>query len=147
MTNFKSEKPSYGWIGLQLDGQYKITKVGVAFPKDSKKEDYLLGIIEGSNDPSFIDVDPFYMITEEIKKNKINYFNIKSTKKYEYIRYIGPNNKYSILSELNIYGEGKMDKMLNSKKVSDDDKNYYYQATNLPLVVIHIKDSEEPIDK
>ena len=87
------------------------------------------------------------MITEEIKKNKINYFNIKSTKKYEYIRYIGPNNKYSILSELNIYGEGKMDKMLNSKKVSDDDKNYYYQATNLPLVVIHTKDSEEPIDK
>lgn len=40
-----------------------------------------------------------------------------------------------------------MDKMLNSKKVSDDDKNYYYQATNLPLVVIHTKDSEEPIDK
>ena len=76
-TDFKSEKPSNGWIGLQLDSQYKIKKIGVAFPKDSKKEDYLLGIIEGSNDPTFLEADPLYMITEEIKNNEINYFEIK----------------------------------------------------------------------
>jgi len=71
-TDFKSSNPSNGWIGLQLDAQYKIKKIGVAFPKDAKKEDYLLGILEGSNDPTFIEGDPLYMITEEIKNNKIN---------------------------------------------------------------------------
>lgn len=147
LTYFKSEKPSNGWIGVQLDGQYKISKIGLAFPKDSKKEDYLLGIIEGSNDPTFFDADPLYMITEEINISKINYFKIKATKKYEYIRYIGPNNRYCILSDLEIFGDGKIDTNLNSKKVSDEDQNYYYQATNLPLVVIHTKDSEEPYDK
>ena len=146
-TIFKSEKPSNGWIGLQLDGQYKITKVGVAFPKDSKKEDYLLGIIEGSNDPTFFDADPLYMITDILKDNSVNYFEIKPTKKYEYVRYIGPNNKACIIADLEIYGEGKVDPNLNSKIVSEEDNNYYYQATNIPLIVIHTKDAEEPYDK
>ena len=145
-TNFKSDKPSNGWIGLQLDSQYKITKIGIAFPKESKKEDYLLGILEGSNDPTFIDAEPLYMITEEINNNKIKYIDIKSTQRYEYIRYIGPNNKYCIISELEIYGDGKIDTNLNSMIVSNEE-DYYYQATNLPLVVIHTEDSVEPYDK
>ena len=145
-TDFKSSNPSNGWIGLQLDAQYKIKKIGVAFPKDAKKEDYLLGILEGSNDPTFIEADPLYMITEEIKNNKINYFEIKSTKKYEYIRYIGPNNKNCIISELEVYGDGKENTNLNSLKTSNEE-NYYYQATNLPLVVIHTEESVEPVDK
>ena len=31
--------------------------------------------------------------------------------------------------------------------VNEEDNNYYYQASNLPLVVIHTKDAEEPYDK
>ena len=86
------------------------------------------------------------MITEEIKNNKINYFEIKSTKKYEYIRYIGPNNKNCIISELEIYGDSKISTNLKSMIVFNE-KEYYYQATNLPLVVIHIEESAEPVDK
>jgi hypothetical protein len=146
-TIFKSEKPSNGWIGLQLDGQYKITKIGVAFPEGSKEEEYLLGILEGSNDPTFIDADPIYMIIDKLNENSVNYFEIKTTKKYEYIRYIGPNNKNCIIADLEIYGEGKIDTKLNSIMVNEEDNNYYYQASNLPLVVIHTKDAEEPYDK
>lgn len=145
-TNFKSEKPSNGWIGVQLDSQYKIKKIGVAFPTDSKKEDYLLGIIEGSNDPTFIEADPLYMITEEIKNNEMNYFEIKSSQKYEYIRYIGPNNKNCIISELEVYEDSKININLKSIIVSSE-QEYYYQATNLPLVVIHTEESVEPVDK
>lgn len=145
-TNFKSEKPSNGWIGVQLDSQYKIKKIGVAFPTDSKKEDYLLGIIEGSNDPTFIEADPLYMITEEIKNNEMNYFEIKSIQKYEYIRYIGPNNKNCIISELEVYEDSKINTNLKSIIVSSE-QEYYYQATNLPLVVIHTEESVEPVDK
>ena len=86
------------------------------------------------------------MITEEINNNKIKYIDIKSTQRYEYIRYIGPNNKYCIISELEIYGDGKIDTNLNSMIVSNEEA-YYYQATNLPLVVIHTEDSVEPYDK
>ena len=145
-TDFKSEKPSNGWIGLQLDSQYKIKKIGVAFPKDSKKEDYLLGIIEGSNDPTFLEADPLYMITEEIKNNEINYFEIKSTKKYEYIRYLGPNDKNCIISELEVYEDSKINTNLKSMIVSSE-QEYYYQATNLPLIVIHTEEAVEPVDK
>ena len=145
-TDFKSEKPSNGWIGLQLDSQYKIKKIGVAFPKDSKKEDYLLGIIEGSNDPTFLEADPLYMITEEIKNNEINYFELKSTKKYEYIRYLGPNDKNCIISELEVYEDSKINTNLKSMIVSSE-QEYYYQATNLPLIVIHTEGSVEPVDK
>ena len=145
-TNFKSEKPSNGWIGVQLDSQYKIKKIGVAFPTDSKKEDYLLGIIEGSNDPTFIEADPLYMITEEIKNNEMNYFEIKSSQKYEYIRYIGPNNKNCIISELEVYEDSKINTNLKSIIVSRE-QEYYYQATNFPLVVIHTEESVEPVDK
>ena len=31
--------------------------------------------------------------------------------------------------------------------VNEEDNNYYYQASNLSLVVIHTKDAEEPYDK
>ena len=86
------------------------------------------------------------MITEEIKNKKINYFEIKATKKYEYVRYIGPNNKYCIISELEIYGDGKVDTNLKSMIVSNEE-DYYYQATNLPLVIIHTEESVEPYDK
>ena len=145
-TDFKSEKPSNGWIGLQLESQYKIKKIGVAFPKDSKKEDYLLGIIEGSNDPTFLEADPLYMITEEIKNNEINYFEIKSTQKYEYIRYLGPNDKNCIISELEVYEDSKINTNLKSMVVSSE-QEYYYQATNLPLMIIHTEEAVEPVDK
>ena len=99
---FKSEKPSNGWIDLQLDGQYKIIKIGVAFPEGSKEEDYLLGIFEGSNDPTFIDSDPIYMIIDKLNENSVNYFEIKTTKKYGNIHYIGPNIKNCIIADLEI---------------------------------------------
>ena len=74
----------------------KITKVSVAFPEGSKEEDYLLEILEGSNDPTFIDAEPIYMVIDKLNENSVNYFEIKTTKKYESIRYICPNNKNCI---------------------------------------------------
>ena len=44
-TEFKSSQNSNGWIGLQLNNAYRITKIGWA-QKGSDKENYLLGIFE-----------------------------------------------------------------------------------------------------
>lgn len=146
-TYFKSEEAEGGWIGLKLDSKYYITKLGFAFPKDSKNEDYLLGIIEAANDPTFYDSTILYMITNELKLGEMNYIEIKSMERFKYIRYLGPDKKYSIISELEIYGDDELDDntALKSKKLSSE--VYYYQPTNLPLMIINTENSVTPYDK
>ena len=143
-TYFKSSQESNGWIGLKLDSKYIITQIGFAFPKDSDQKDYLLGIIEAANEPTFVESIPLYMITAEMKLGEMNYISIKSSERYKYIRYIGPNKKYSIISELEIYGD---DELGVNEKARNDDEEYYYQATNIPLVILQTEDSVEPFDK
>ena len=146
-TTFKSKNPSGGWIGIKLDSKYKITKIGVAFPENAARQDYQLAIIEGSLDPTFLDSVPLYMITNEIKSGEIFYITINSNNKYKYIRYVGPTNSYCILSELEIYGDDELDdnKIINSKEFKEEE--YYYQPTNIPLIVIQTEESVEPYDK
>ena len=147
-TSFSSKDASKGWIGLKLDSKYLITKIGLAFPINSKKEDYLLSILEGSNEPTFTDSTILYMITEELNLGEMNYISIKTNKRFKYIRYIGPNNKYCIISELEIYGDDELGKNTRLNVLSSkNDDDYYYQATNLPLVIINTEDSIEPFDK
>ena len=147
-TSFISKEASKGWIGLKLDSKYLITKIGLAFPINSKKEDYLLSILEGSNDPTFTDSTILYMITEELKLGEMNYISIKTSSRYKYIRYIGPNGKYCVISELEIYGDDELGTNIKLNSLSSkNDEDYYYQATNLPLVIINTEDSIEPFDK
>ena len=147
-TSFTSKEASKGWIGLKLDSKYLITKIGLAFPINSKKEDYLLSILEGSNDPTFTDSTILYMITEELKLGEMNYISIKTSSRYKYIRYIGPNGKYCVISELEIYGDDELGTNIKLNSLSSkNDEDYYYQATNLPLVIINTEDSIEPFDK
>ena len=145
-TTFKSQKDSDGWIGLKLDSKYKITRIGVAFPENSVKEDYLLAIIEGSIDPTFYDSQTLYMITNEIKPGEMFYFPLNSNHKFKYIRYIGPSNRYCIISELEIYGDDELDDNKIGNK-NNKEEEYYYQPTNLPLVVIQTEESVEPYNK
>ena len=146
-TIFKSNNPSKGWIGLKLDSKYKIVQIGLGFPDNTEKENYLLAIIEGSNQPSFEDSVPIYMLTEELKAGQMNYITIKSNQRYKYIRYISPNNKYCIISELEIYGDDELDSNIIQNIGSSDEEDYYYQPTNLPLVIIQTEESFEPTDK
>ena len=148
-TYFKASEAKNGWIGLKLDSKYLITKIGYAFPKDSKKEDYLLGIFEASNEPNFYDSVVLFMITQEAKTGEMNYVTLQLNQRFKYIRYVGPNNKYSIISELEIYGDdelGTNEKLIKSK-IMDEDEDYYYQPTNLPLMIINTENSEMPEDK
>ena len=138
-TIFKSSKPSNGWIGLKLESKFTISRIGVSFPNNAKKEEYLLGIFEGANDASFFESNPIFMITEELELGKINYFEIKSNIKYQYFRYIGPNNSSCIISELEIYRDEESE--------TNNEEDNYYQLTNLPLIVINTEDSVEPYDK
>ena len=137
-TSFKSSYDKC-WIGLDLLYEHYITKIGWA-QNNEDKSNYLLGIFEGSNNESFYDALPLYMIKEEGKINEINYVDIYTNKAFRYIRYVGPNNKSCIISEIEIYGHNNQTDLLG---YINNDENYYYQPTNIPLLVIH---SENPRD-
>ena len=139
-TEFKSIQNSNGWIGLEFENSYRITKIGWA-QKESDKENYLLGIFEGGNDPSFFDAVPLTMLTEEGKENEINYIDIDVTRSFKYIRYIGPNGKNCTISQLEFYGyEVKADEI-------EGIEEKLYQPTGIPLIVINTEGGVEPKDK
>ena len=139
-TEFKSSDSTYSWIGLEFPSSYIITKIGWG-QKENIKSNYILGVFEGSNDPNFFDALPLSMIVEEGKNEEINYINIKTTKSFKYVRYIGPNGKNSIISILEFYGyESKEDNIEKNEEI-------IYQPTNLPLIVINTENSVEPKDK
>ena len=70
------------------------------------------------------------------KIGEINSVSINFKKRFQFVRYVGPQGKYCKISILNIYGyEG-----------SESDSQYY-QLTNLPLFVMHSYSGLEPEDK
>ena len=139
-TEFKSSQQSNGWIGLELDNTYRITKIGWA-QKESDKENYLLGIFEGGNDPSFFDAIPLTMIVEEGKEGEINYINIDVTRSFKYVRYIGPSGKNCTISQLEFYGYEKIESEI------EEVQEKLYQPTGIPLIVIQTEGAVEPVDK
>ena len=139
-SEFKSSKNSNGWVGLELEKSYRITKIGWG-QKQGDKENYLLGIFEGGNDPSFFDAIPLTMIVEEGKSGEINYINIDVTRSFRYVRYVGPNGKNCTISQLEFYGYEKEE-----KDVGDEEEKLY-QPTGIPLIVIQTEEGKEPKDK
>ena len=96
----------------------------------------MLGIFEASNTKTFEDAIPLYMIKTNGKIGEINSININFNKRFQYVRYVGPEGKYCKISVLKIYGYHD----------SESDSKYY-QPTTLPLFVIHSITGLEPEDK
>jgi len=129
------------WVGLELSSPAKITKIGFSH-LSSVPKDYLLGVFQGSNDKTFSDAFPLYMIKEEIEPNKINFFEISCSKTFKYLRYVGPKNKDASSSFFEIYGTYESnEKLLRGLKELNEDM---FQPTNLPLMVINSENGEMP---
>ena len=120
---------------MELESDFIITQI-----RWNKKEDYdlnyLLGIFEGANDPSFKDAVPLGMIKGEIKV--VNYIDVNTSNTYKYVRYIPPNKNYSDISPVKI-SDGK--KIENSE---ENENKKVFQATNLPLVYIYTENKTNP---
>ena len=136
-TEFKSSSKD-GWVGLEFSSPVKISQIGWA-QKGTDKNNYFLGIFEGSNDKSFFDAIPIHMITSEGESNKINLVKISCTQTFKYLRYIGPSGKNSVIAQIEVYGESS------SEEVSEPEN--LYQPTKLPLVVINTENGKMPADK
>jgi len=124
-----------GWVGQKFLEKKIITKIQWGQMEDDHNN-YLLGVFEGANSKTFEDAIPLYMIKTIGKIREINTVKINFKKRFQYVRYVGPQGKHCKISILNIYGyEG-----------SESDSKYY-QPTNLPLFIIHSYSGLEPEDK
>ena len=123
---------------IELEPDYIITKIGWT-KREDYKFNYLLGIFEGSNDPSFLDAVPIAMIKEQGNLNAINYIDVNIPRVYKYIRYIPPNQNKTDISPIKFYGQLQSEIDINLRED--------FQITNLPLISIHTEDSIKPTQK
>ncbi len=121
---------------IEFEEEYIITKI--AWPKkDDYKYNYLLGIFEGSNEPSFMNGIPIGIIKEKDELNEFNYLDIFSPNSFKYIRYNPPNRNNTSLDQIQIFGYLKSES-------NHPNGEKYFQLTNLPLISIHTENSSEP---
>ena len=108
----------------------------------TKTEDYdfnyLLGIFEASNDPSFMNGIPIGIIKKNGKFNEVNFIDVVATEPYKYIRYIPPNSNNTKIFPIKIYG-------YELEKNEKFEIQNYFQITNLPLVSIHTENFTDPL--
>ena len=109
-----------------------ITKIGFA-PSSKEPKDYLLCVFQGSNDETFFDAFPLYMITQELEADEINAIKIDCTEKFKYVRYVGPEGKSSTVSEFEVYGI--------SEGIEETEVKNFYQPTYIPLLIINSENS------
>lgn len=137
-TYYASHDRSYTWVGLDLGTAHVITRVGWSPRNDiyNGENRVVLGVIQGANQPDWLDAVPIYMITEKGVIGRMDYADIDVSRAFRYVRYIGPHDARCNIAELEFYGyEAK----------GDDSR--LFRFTNLPMVVINTKDGQEPFDK
>jgi hypothetical protein len=136
-TFFASWERSYTWTGLDLGGQYVITKVGWSPRNDVHGEErVVLGIFEGANREDFMDALPLYIIKERGTIGVISYADVNCSAGFRYVRYVGPSDARCNIAEIEFYGHQ-----------GEGDNSQLYQLTNIPTVSIHTLDGVIPFDK
>ena len=134
-TFYASMDRARTWVGLDLGQAHVITKVGWS-PRTSQLQRVQLALFEGSNSPDFLDAVPLYLIPGPGEANVMHYADVKVTRGFRYVRYVGPSDARCNIAELEFYGyegEGK--------------DSVWYQVTNLPTVSIHTYAGYDPRDK
>ena len=136
-TFFASYERSYTWAGLDLGTPHVITRVGWSPRNDSQGEKrVLLGVFEGANREDFMDALPLYVIGEKGTIGTISYADVKCSRGFRFVRYVGPSDARCNIAELEFYGYA-----------GEGDDSHLYQVTNLPTVTIHTLNGEIPYDK
>ena len=123
-----------GWRGLDLGSQYMITSVGWNPLSTTTAE---LGLFEGANSPDFMDAIPLYLHNGASQANQMNYASVQCSRGFRYVRYLKSVHK----------GEYKIQALEFRGVAGAGDDSHLPQLTNLPTVVIHTANNQEPYDK
>ncbi len=139
-TYFASYDRSRTWCGLDLGSKHVITKVRWA-PRDDMHgaARVKLCIFEGANEADFSDAVPLYMNAEEGVIGQYQEAEVNVSRGFRYVRYVGPNDSRCNVAEVEFYGyEGETD---------GSNSGTFYRPSNLPLVIVHAENAQEPADK
>ena len=123
---------------IEISSEHVVTQISWT-KKGDNKLNYILGIFEGANDPSFSDAVPIAMIKEQGVLNEVNILDVNVPNSYKYIRYIPPNKEKADISPIKLSGQLKSE--INASQKKD------FQVTNLPLVSINVENSVFPSNK
>ena len=134
-TIFSKSHRNAGWAGLDLGEKHIITRVAFC-PRESQPGRMMLGVFEGANSPDFGDAVPLHIIDSEPSVNRLTNSEIRCSRGFRYVRYVGPNDAKCNLAELEFYGYR-----------GEGDDTVLPQPTNLPAVVIHTTDAQDIVDK
>jgi len=136
-TYYASYGSSYTWVGLDLGSKHVITRIGwLPRAEEGGREAMVLGVFEGANRADFMDAMPIYMINQSVTDGQMNYHDVSSSVGFRYVRYLGPSGAHSQVAELAFYGHS-----------GEGDNTNLYRPTNLPCIVIHTKNNQEPWNK
>lgn len=116
---------SLRWVGFFLSSPHVITRISWTF-KSNTFQNEMFGIFEGANEPNFIDAIPLYMFKDQ---SNINSIEIQSQSSFKYIRYVSPLKKDISIENIEVYGY--------ESKGDDQNEGNFYQATNIPLIVVN----------
>lgn len=149
-TFFASYARSGTWAGLDLGRPHVITRVGCAPRNDGNGPKRLcLAVFEGANRPDFLDAVPIYMVQRQGVIGQMMYADVKGQQAFRYVRYMGPNDARCNVAEVEFYGY-ESDVVTFDPAEGEAVKtpaDFYYRPTNLPLVVVHTENAQEPYDK
>ena len=145
-TAYASYYRKFGWVGLGLDGQYVITRVGYA-PRNGWPQRMNLGVFEGANLEDFSDAVPLGIITEQPAEGQMTYMDIHCSRGFKYVRFCHTNPGSGAdlssadtvrcnVAELEFYGYP-----------SAGDDLHLFTLTNLPTVTIHLFDNKDVVNK
>ena len=122
---------------FELDSLYVIEQI--KFTKNSDEPfDYLFGIFEASNYSALSNFLPIGMIKESESTNSGEIsLNINSPCAFKYIRYNPPKSNGKYITNIKISRRAFSE--------TDTPSGNYFTPTNLPLMIINTKNSEEPL--
>lgn len=136
-TYFASYQRSGTWVGLDLGAPHVITRVGWSPRNDAfGPRRTQLSVFEGANREDFLDAVPLFMTSEQGEVGSMSYADVRVTRAFRYVRYVGPNDSRCNVAEVAFYGD-----------LSEGSDDRFYQLTNLPVVVVHVEDAREPVNK
>lgn len=136
-TFYASYERSYTWVGLDLGSKHVISRVGWSPRNDGLGPGRMvLGVFEGANRADFMDAMPLYVNDKQGTIGQMDYADVSCSVGFRYVRYIGPSDARCNVAELAFYGH-----------VGEGDSSLLYRPTNLPCVVIHTQNNQEPYDK
>lgn len=136
-TYFATDQRSYSWVGLDLGTPHVITRVGWSPRNDGVGPRRVrTGVIQGANNPDFLDALPIYLIREDGEIGKMSYADVDCSRGFRYVRFVSTGDARCNIAELEFYGhEG------------EGDDSRLFRPTNLATVIVNTLDAQEPYDK